>query len=79
MQTVTRVITTNPEVIPLNHYGRVGAGIYATGGTISALADRHDTASIIAAVTGGILAYPADALLIAGGIGQTVKVCQYGD
>lgn len=80
MKPVTRVIATNPEVIPLNHYGRVGAGIYVSGAaTVSALANKGNTSTIIAAVTDGILSYPADGLLIANGVGQTVVVSQYGD
>jgi hypothetical protein len=46
--------------------------------TVSTLADNKDAASIIAAVSGGVVTYPADGLLVAGGIGQTVKVIQYG-
>jgi len=78
MRPVTRVITQSPEVIPLNHYGKVGAGIYASAGTLSALADRDNPASIIAAVTGGNILYPADAILVTGGIGATVIISQYG-
>ena len=80
MKPVRRVITSDPEVIPLNTYGRVGAGIYVSGAaTVSALADSKDTASVIGSVAGGILSYPADGLLITGGTGQTVVVSQYGD
>jgi hypothetical protein len=80
MRPVKRTIATDPEVIPLNHYGEVGAGIYVSGAaTVSALADSTDITSIIAAVSNGVLAYPADALLIVGGIGQTVIVSQYGN
>ena len=79
MRPLIRVIQSNPEVIPLNTYGDSGAGIYVSGAaTVSALADRTDIASIIAAVPNGILTFPADGLLITGGVGQTVKVSQYG-
>lgn len=80
MNPVSRVITTDPQVIPLNTYGRVGAGIYVSGAAVvSALADEKNVASVIAVVTGGVLSYPADGLLVASGIGQTVIVSQYGD
>jgi hypothetical protein len=46
---------------------------------MSALADKEDITSIIAAITGGVINYPADGILIAGGIGQTVIVSQYGN
>lgn len=79
MKSIRRTITLNPEVIPLNTYGFVGAGIYVSGAaTVSALADKTDVASIIAPVTGGSINYPADGLLISGGVGQTVIVSQYG-
>jgi len=80
MQPVTRVIATDPEVIPLNTYGRVGVGVYVSGAaTISTLADKGDTATIIAVVSAGVVDYPADGLLVTGGVGQTVVVSQYGD
>lgn len=79
MRPVTVEITTDPEVIPLNTYGQTGVGVYATGGTISALADKRDVTTIIAAVAAGNILYPADGLLVVGGVGQTVVVSQYGD
>lgn len=80
MRPVNVVISTDPQVIPLNTYCYVGAGIYVSGAaTMSALADKTDITSIIAAITGGVINYPADGLLIAGGIGQTVIVSQYGN
>lgn len=80
MQPVNRVIASNPEIIPLNTYGKVGAGIYVSGAaTVSALADKTDATSIIAAVSSGTIDYPADGLLIANGVGQTIIISQYGD
>lgn len=84
MQPVIRVIATNPEVIPLNHYGKVGASIFISGAaTAGALANHTDITSVIGAVTltagGGSIDYPADGILITAGVGQTVTICQYGD
>lgn len=78
MKPVTVVIATNPQVIPLNHLGEVGAGVYASGGTLSTLADNDDVTSIIAAITGGVVNYPADGILVAAGVGETVIISQYG-
>lgn len=82
MQPVTVLITASPEVIPLNHYGEVGAGISVSGAaTVAALADKNDTSTVItgAVTANSILACPADGLLVTTGIGQTVVVCQYGN
>jgi len=79
MQPVVRVITTDPEVIPLNTYGKVGCGISASGAaTIDAMANKDDLDSVIANVAGGVIDYPADALQIKAGIGQTITISQYG-
>ena len=80
MRPVIRVITTNPEVIPLNTYGQTGVGVYVSGAAVvSALADKTDVDTVIGVVTNGNILYPADGLLVATGIGQTVVVSQYGD
>lgn len=84
MNPVIRVIKTNPEVIPLNTYGKVGFSIFISGAaTAAALANKDDVSTTIGDVTlvtgGGSIGYPADGVLISAGVGQTVTVVQYGD
>jgi len=81
MQPVTRVITTDPEVIPLNTYGRVGFAAYTSNISVqlSALADKNLDSSIIGSVTNGVWDSCADGVLVTSGVGETVIISQYGD
>lgn len=82
MRPIITLITTDPEIIRLSTYARVGAGIAISGAaTVAAIANKDDVTTLItgAVTANSILTCPADALLVTGGIGQTVTVLQNGD
>lgn len=81
MRASTIIISSSPQIVPLNTYGKVGASVVASGAaTFTVLANKEDATSVIAAgVTNGVIDYPADAVVVTSGIGQTVTICQYGD
>lgn len=80
MKPVIRVITDNPEIVPLSTYADTGTAFYISGaGTVEALADKSDPNSVIAGgVTNGLVNCAADGLKVSNAIGQTIKVIQYG-
>ena len=81
MRAFNLVISSTPEVVRLNTYGDVGASVLISGAaTLAVLADKDNVASIISAgLTSDTINYPADAILVTNGIGQTITICQYGD
>ena len=81
MQAYTVVITATPQVVPLNTYGKVGASVLVSGAaTLAVLANKKDNASIISkGIVTDVIDYPADAILVTNGVGQTVTIIQYGD
>lgn len=81
MRASTIVITVSPQVVPLNTYGKVGASVVASGAAaLTVLANKDDVTSVISkGIVTDVIDYPADAILVTTGIGQTVTICQYGD
>jgi hypothetical protein len=68
---------TGGGVAPLNTYGNIGVSWSAEGVVVTQiLADKSNTASIIAAPTDNFIDYPADGLLVTGT--GTLTVLQYG-
>lgn len=81
MRPSVKVISVTPQVVPLNTYGKVGASILISGaGTLAVLANKDDVTSVISAgITTDTIGYPADAILVTNGVGQTLTIIQYGD
>jgi len=84
MRPVIRTLASNSEVISLAHYGVKGCGIHVSGAaTCKALANREDLTTVIQTVVltagGGLIDFPAHALLFEAGQGQKVTLIQYGD
>lgn len=81
MQPIKRTITGAASlVIPLNHYGDVGASWYADQTvTVAALADKDDATSVIETPITTPLTYPADALLVTTTVTTNIIVNQYGN
>jgi len=84
MQPIKRTYAaTGTYIIPLNTYGRVGFSYYATKSvTVKPLADKDLATSIIDSITagtGGVWAYPADAVaVVVASTNTDVIISQYG-
>jgi len=80
MRPVFKTITETPQVVRLNTYGRVGASVLIDGaGTLAVLADKDDVSSVISkGIVTDVIDYPADAILVTGGVGQILTIIQYG-